>query len=125
MGEASDAAAPPHSTEPTEPTEPAGPAATTFTRPGGGERAGGPDPLLVWCLAAYHTGLFVLVPLTLLHWAGALGDLLGGLSTVVGLVLYLALWATTWWTNRRLLATTPLRRAERRAVLTGSVKWAR
>ena len=120
MGKASDAAAPPHSTEP---TEPAGPAETPSTRPEDGGRGADPDPLLVWCLAAYHTGLFVLVPVTLVHWVGALGDLLGGLSTLVGLVLYLALWATTWWTNRRLLATTPLGRAERRAVLTGSVKW--
>jgi hypothetical protein len=117
MGEATESTGPPHS------AEPVGPAKSTTTRPRADERDDGPDPLLVWCLAAYHTALFVLVPVALVHWVGALGDLLGGLSTVVGLVLYLALWATTWWTNRRLLATTPLRRTDRRAVLKGSVKW--
>lgn len=120
MGDASGSTASPHSTEPTEPP---GPTETPSSRPEDGGRGDVPDPLLVWCLAAYHTGLFVLVPVTLVHWVGALGDLLGGLSTLVGLVLYLALWATTWWTNRRLLATTPLGRAGRLAVLKASVKW--
>ncbi|SEO54763.1 hypothetical protein SAMN04487948_103172 [Halogranum amylolyticum] len=82
-----------------------------------------PDPLLVWCLAAYHTALFTLVPVVGLHWTGALGDLLGGLSTTVGLALYLLLWATTWWTNRRLLATTPFEPSAWREILTGGVKW--
>ncbi|SFL25946.1 hypothetical protein SAMN04487950_3091 [Halogranum rubrum] len=82
-----------------------------------------PDSLLVWCLATFHTTLFVLVPLTLLHWAGALGDLLGGLSTTVGLALYGLLWATTWATNRRLLVTTPFAWTERWALSKASVKW--
>lgn len=82
-----------------------------------------PDPLLGWCLAAYHTALFTLVPVVGLHWTGALGDLLGGLSTTVGLALYLLLWATTWWTNRRLLATTPFERSAWREILTGGAKW--
>jgi hypothetical protein len=34
---------------------------------------------------------------------GSLGDLLGGLDTLVGLGLYLALWASTWWTTRQVL----------------------
>ena len=43
--------------------------------------------------------------------------------TVVGLVLYLLLWATTWWTNRRLLATMPFVRTERWRLSKASVKW--
>jgi hypothetical protein len=61
------------------------------------------DPLVVWALASFHTGLLVAVLVTALHLAGPLGELLAGLSTTVGLVIYLGLWATTWWTNRRWL----------------------
>lgn len=82
-----------------------------------------PDSLLVWCLATFHTTLFVLVPLILLHWVDVLGDLLEGLSTTVGLVLYTLLWVTTWWTSRRLLVTTPFVRTERWALSKASVKW--
>jgi hypothetical protein len=85
--------------------------------------SGAPDPLLVFVFATFHTALFTLVPVTLLHWSGALGDLLGGLSTTVGLTLYTLLWATTWWTNRRLLATTTFARGAGWSVLKASVKW--
>ncbi|SDL98811.1 hypothetical protein SAMN04487949_0412 [Halogranum gelatinilyticum] len=81
------------------------------------------DPLLAFVLATFHTALFTLVPVTLLHWTDALGDLLGGLSTTVGLALYALLWATTWWTNRRLLAETPFTRGAEWPVLKASVKW--
>lgn len=81
------------------------------------------DPLLAFVFATFHTALFTLVPVTLLHWTGALGDLLGGLSTTVGLALYALLWATTWWTNRRLLAATPFTRGAAWPVLKASVKW--
>lgn len=80
-----------------------------------------PDSLLVWCLASFHTGLFVLIPVTVAHSTGALGDFLGGLSTLVGLALYLWLWAITWWTNRRFLTTASLT-ADRTALI-AAVKW--
>lgn len=66
---------------------------------------GGPDPSLAWWLASFHATLFVAVPVALLHAVGALGDLLGGLGTLPGLVLFLWLWGATWATNRRWLAS--------------------
>ncbi|MFC4449890.1 hypothetical protein [Halorussus aquaticus] len=61
------------------------------------------DPLVVWALATFHVAALVAVLVVALYRAGSLGDLLGGLDTVVGLALYLALWASTWWTTRRVL----------------------
>ncbi|NEU56811.1 hypothetical protein [Halorussus sp. MSC15.2] len=61
------------------------------------------DPLVVWALASFHVAALVAVLVVGLYTAGSLGDLLGGLDTVVGLALYLALWASTWWTTRRVL----------------------
>ena len=37
----------------------------------------------------------------LLYAGGNLGALLGSLNTIVGLVLFGALWLTTWWCTRR------------------------
>jgi hypothetical protein len=119
MADVTDSAASPESPESPESPASAVTVDTTPTQLGGDDT----DSLLLWCLATFHTALFVLVPVALIHGVGALGDLLGSLSTVVGLVLYLALWATTWWTNRRLLATTPFERSEWWAVLKASVKW--
>ena len=58
------------------------------------------DPLVVWALASFHTAALVAVLVVALYLAGSLGDLLSGLSTIVGLGIYLALWAFTWWTTR-------------------------
>ncbi|WP_276300648.1 hypothetical protein [Halorussus lipolyticus] len=59
------------------------------------------DSLVVWALASFHTAGLVALLVVALYLAGPLGDLLSGLDTVVGLALYLGLWAATWWTNRR------------------------
>lgn len=64
------------------------------------------DPLLAWGLASFHAAALLVVPLWLAHLVApvAVGDLLGGLDTRVGLGLYLVLWGTTWYSNRRYLA---------------------
>ncbi|WP_198661968.1 hypothetical protein, partial [Halorussus litoreus] len=70
---------------------------------GNGFLAGADDPLVVLALATFHTALLVAAIVAGLHFAGPLGELLDGLQTSLGLGLYIALWATTWWTNRRWL----------------------
>lgn len=57
-------------------------------------------------LPTFHVTVLVALGLTLLHVAGALGEALAGLETLVGVLLYGLLWGVTWWTNRRWLATT-------------------
>ena len=63
------------------------------------------DRLVVWSLATFHTGLFMLVLVLLLHWGGALGGLLSTLNTLVGMAVYGLLWATNWWCTRRAMRT--------------------
>jgi len=66
--------------------------------------AGADDSLVVGALATFHAAALVAALVAGLYLAGPpLGELLDGLRTSVGLGLYLALWATTWWTNRRWL----------------------
>lgn len=69
-------------------------------RPGNGP---GVDPLLRWSLASFHTALLVLVLVLVLLVTGRAGGVLGGLSTPQGILLYLALWAATWWTHGEVL----------------------
>jgi hypothetical protein len=66
----------------------------------------GDDPLLAWALASFHATLLLVVPLTLVHAVapGVLGDLLADLDTIVGVALFVVLWGSTWWSNRRYLA---------------------
>jgi hypothetical protein len=63
-----------------------------------------PDALRAWTFATFHTAGVVVVGVLALHATGTLGDALAGLDTATGLVVYGALWATTWATNRRVLA---------------------
>lgn len=73
-------------------------------RDSGHALAGADDPLVVGALATFHAAALVAALVGGLYLAGPpLGELLDGLRTSVGLGLYLALWATTWWTNRRWL----------------------
>ena len=60
-----------------------------------------PDPLLAWALGAFHTALFVFLAVFLVYRGGGLGNLLGGLNTLIGSGLFALLWATTGWTTRR------------------------
>lgn len=62
------------------------------------------DPLLAAAVTTYHAGAFVLVPLLAAHLGGVLGDLLGGVGTVTGLVLFALLWAVLRWATGRWLA---------------------
>lgn len=69
-----------------------------------GDAAGAASPLLAWALAAFSVAFLVAAALFAFHARGVLGDLLEGLSPVVGIALYLVLWGTTWATTRRALA---------------------
>lgn len=55
------------------------------------------NPLLIWCLAAFHAAGLVLLLVMLLYLSEDLGETLDGLNTAVGLALYIVLWATNWW----------------------------
>jgi hypothetical protein len=60
--------------------------------------------LLWWVLGSFHTSVFGLALLLLLYPRGGFGATLGSLSTLSGLAIFLALWATTLFTTRRALA---------------------
>ena len=60
--------------------------------------------VLWWVLGTFHTSVFGLALLLLLYPRGRFGDTLAGLSTLSGLAIFLALWATTLFTTRRALA---------------------
>lgn len=70
------------------------------------DKFGERDPLVGWGLATFHAATLVVVLITLLYRWFPVGELLAGLQTSVGLALFLALWATTWWTNHRWLGET-------------------
>lgn len=62
------------------------------------------NALLEWVLGTFHTSVFGLALLLLLYPRGGFGATLAGLSTLSGLAIFLALWATTLFTTRRALA---------------------
>jgi hypothetical protein len=59
--------------------------------------------LVVWALATFHASFFVLILVLLLYTRGGFGATLSTLNTLVGLGLFLALWATTYLTTSRAL----------------------
>jgi hypothetical protein len=59
--------------------------------------------LVTWSLATFHATAFVLVIILILYSRDALGAGLSGLNTLVGLGLFVALWATTYATTSRAL----------------------
>lgn len=67
------------------------------------------DGLLAWALASFHAATLVTAGVGTLYAVGALGSLLQGVRTEVGLGLYLSLWGITWATNRRWLTDADLR----------------
>lgn len=81
----------------------------------------GADPLVAWCLGAFHAAGLVAVAIWLLHAGGSLGNLLGGLNTAVGLVLYTVLWALSWVTTRMVLARIDVRGSPVDAVVWGAL----
>jgi hypothetical protein len=63
--------------------------------------------LLEWSLAAFHAAILLTTSVLLLYSGGALGPLLAGLNTGLGLGLYGLLWLTTLWTTRQALRGIP------------------
>ena len=59
--------------------------------------------LVTWSLATFHTTTFVLAIVLVAYSRDGLGAALGGLNTFVGLGLFLALWATTYFATSRAL----------------------
>jgi hypothetical protein len=59
--------------------------------------------LVTWALATFHATAFVLAIVLFAYSRDALGGVLGGLNTFVGLGLFVALWATTYLTTSRAL----------------------
>ena len=62
------------------------------------------DGLVGWVLGTFHTSVFGLVLLLLLYPRGGFGATLSGLTTLSGLAIFIALWATTIFTTRRALS---------------------
>jgi hypothetical protein len=59
--------------------------------------------LTVWAVATFHASLFVIASVLAVYRGGGLGSLLASLNTLVGLGLFAALWATTFFTTGRAL----------------------
>src|SRR4051812_42331149 len=57
-----------------------------------------------WLLGTFHSATLVVVLVWLAYRGGGLGSALSSLNTLVGLGLYVALWATTLFTARRALS---------------------
>ncbi|MFC7046641.1 hypothetical protein ACFQH6_15625 [Halobacteriaceae archaeon GCM10025711] len=81
-----------------------------------------PDPLLVWALATFHVAALVSVAAVALHANGVLGQVLGELDTLVGVGLFVVVWALTWWSNRRWLTDVSLADDGQGAVVAGA-RW--
>ena len=60
--------------------------------------------LVTWSLATFHATTFVLAIVLFAYSGGGLGGALSGLNTFVGLGLFVALWATTYFTTSKALA---------------------
>jgi hypothetical protein len=58
-----------------------------------------PSVAITVALASFHTSLLVLVIVLLAYLGGGLGEALADLNTVVGLGLFVYLWAITWVTS--------------------------
>src|SRR6202140_1587260 len=54
-------------------------------------------------LGTFHASVLIAVLVVVLYANGGLGSLLSGLSTIAGLALFSALWATTVWSTNRTL----------------------
>ena len=70
---------------------------------------------LAWALGTFHTSVLGLLLLLLVYPRGGLGIALGGLSTITGLALFVALWATTVFATSRAIRGLQLLGAERAA----------
>jgi hypothetical protein len=59
--------------------------------------------LVVFALGTFHAAVLIVALVLVLYAAGGLASLLSGLSTIAGLGLFVALWATTVWSTNRTL----------------------
>ncbi len=59
--------------------------------------------LLVWCLGAFHASLLLLLAVLVVYLRSDLGKFLDAQGTVLGLLLFGALWLATWLGARRAL----------------------
>ncbi|WP_332897591.1 hypothetical protein [Haladaptatus sp. CMSO5] len=82
-----------------------------------------PDNLLVFGLATFHVTLLTTTGLFVLHSSGSIGRLLAGLDTLTGFALFLALWASTWWTTRWVLTRAPLNPENSDSRLRSAMLW--
>jgi hypothetical protein len=66
-----------------------------------GPRGTDNDRFVTFTLGTFHTVIFIVSAVLVLHLSGALVGLLTGLNTLTGLALFAALWATTTWSTGR------------------------
>lgn len=84
------------------------------------------DALLAWSFPAFHTASLLVTLVLGLHLNGSLGEVLGGLGTEIGVVVFFVLWLTTAFTTRRALRRFTIRRGQRAAVgesLVAGILW--
>jgi hypothetical protein len=95
-----------------------------------GPRGAGSERFVTFTFGTFHTVIFIVSAVLVLHLSGALSGLLTGLNTLTGLALFAALWATTTWSTGRafrgvggqVLATrTPIGSVVRRAARSGAL----
>jgi len=83
--------------------------------------------LFSWAAGSFHAALLVAVLVAVLHLSGAAGDLLGGVGTLPGAVVYCYLWALSAWTTDRALAASGVTPAagvpDRRGALRAAAAW--
>jgi hypothetical protein len=82
-----------------------------------------PDGLFVAALATFHTVALVVLGVIGLVVGGSIGDVLSALGTVLGFVLFLALWAVVAWTHRRLFRSVSLSGTPFRALVRPGLTW--
>ena len=95
-----------------------------------GPRGAGSERFVPFTFGTFHTVIFIVTAVLVLHLSGALVGLLTGLNTLTGLALFAALWATTTWSTGRairgvggpILATrTPIGAVVSRAARSGAL----
>jgi hypothetical protein len=66
------------------------------------------ERLSIFTLGTFHTAIFLITAVLVLHLTGVLVGLLTGLNTLAGLALFAALWATTTWSTGRAVPPAPV-----------------
>ncbi|TMF12842.1 MAG: hypothetical protein E6I37_06290 [Chloroflexi bacterium] len=66
-----------------------------------GQRSAASERFVTFTFGTFHTVIFIVSAVLVLHLTDALVGLLTGLNTLTGLALFAALWATTTWSTGR------------------------